>query len=316
MRDSTPEILKVLASQLNVSIADNSFTIPSGFGKGYCTGYVFNEHMRIIISNFELYQDLILRNPDISNQRKRLFFKFEHIFPISKVTPYNGGPMPIPSVLIGTSRLNTDELIAIHTNTATINIEIDSGYLKGLLNLSGNVTAIKSLLDNKQPFLFEQIVYPSIQLIVNEIISEPVHDNFKLFFLKIKAEELVCRLLMELEKRSEKQLYALNKVDIVTIYKVKEKILDRLDVPPSINELSMIAGMSPSKLKRLFKQIFGDSIFSYYQHFRIREAARLLREEEFSVANVGYQLGFTNLSHFSKVFNEHMGLTPKRYSRV
>ena len=72
--------------------------------------------------------------------------------------------------------------------------------------------------------------------------------------------------------------------------------------------------MSPTKLKRLFKQIFGNSIFSYYQEFRIKEAARLMKDEKLSVSEVGYQLGFTNLSHFSRVFQAHIGIKPKRYS--
>jgi AraC-like DNA-binding protein len=73
--------------------------------------------------------------------------------------------------------------------------------------------------------------------------------------------------------------------------------------------------MSPSKLKRLFKQVFGNSIFSYYQGFRMQEAARLLKEEKLSVSEVGCQLGFINLSHFSRVFKEHIGMKPKQYSR-
>jgi len=73
--------------------------------------------------------------------------------------------------------------------------------------------------------------------------------------------------------------------------------------------------MSPTKLKRLFKQIFGNSIFNYYQEFRMKEAALLLKKEKLSVSDVGYRLGFTNLSHFSRVFNEHIGMKPKQYSR-
>ncbi|KAA6307890.1 Regulatory protein PchR, partial [termite gut metagenome] len=134
-------------------------------------------------------------------------------------------------------------------------------------------------------------------------------------FLRIKAEELVCRLLMELEKRDEQHLYALNIRDIQTIYKVKEQMLEHPEIPPVIKELAVCANMSPSKLKRLFKQIFGNSIFSYYQAFRMKEAARLLKEEKLSVSDVGYKLGFTNLSHFSRVFKEHIGMKPKQYSR-
>jgi AraC-like DNA-binding protein len=174
---------------------------------------------------------------------------------------------------------------------------------------------LQSLLQNTQPLLFEQMIYPSLQKIVDEIVTESVDEIFELFFLRIKAEELICRLLMELEKRDEKLLYALNTHDIQSIYRVKEQMLGHLETPPITKELAVCANMSPTKLQRLFKQIFGNTIFSYYQDFRIKEAARLLKEEKLSVSEVGYQLGFTNLSHFSRVFKDHIGAKPKQYSR-
>jgi AraC-like DNA-binding protein len=79
--------------------------------------------------------------------------------------------------------------------------------------------------------------------------------------------------------------------------------------------LAEFANMSLSKLKRIFKQIFGDSIFNYYQTFRMQEAARLLKEEKLSVSEAGYRLGFSNLSHFSRVFEQHMGMKPKKYTQ-
>jgi AraC-like DNA-binding protein len=72
--------------------------------------------------------------------------------------------------------------------------------------------------------------------------------------------------------------------------------------------------MSASKLKRLFKQIFGDSIYSYYQIYRMKEAAYLIKQEGLSISDVGYRLGFSNLSHFSRLFETHIGSKPKKYS--
>lgn len=221
----------------------------------------------------------------------------------------------MPSVLIATSRINTDDIISIHTNTATINIEVDADYLNGLFDTPEKSSILQSLLQNTQPLLFEQIIYPFLQRIVDEIVTEKIDETFELFFLRIKAEELICRLLMELSKRQEEHLYGLNSCDIQTIYKVKEQILNHLGTPPVIKELATFANMSPTKLKRLFKQIFGDSIFRYYQGFRMKEAARLLKEKQLSVSDVGYELGFTNLSHFSRVFKEHIGMKPKQYTK-
>ena len=312
---TVPNVLKRLAHLLGTEVKNSRLEIPAKFGKGYCTGFVFNEHIRMLISNYELNEDIALKNPDIDASRRILFFKFQNIFPKTETLQAEKQFGTMPSVLIATSRINTDDVISVHTNTATINIEVDANYLNGLFDSSEKSPVLQSLLENTQPLLFEQLIYPSLQKIVNEILTEPVDETFELFFRRIKAEELICRLLMELEKRDEKQLYALNAHDIQAIYQVKLQILEHLETPPVINELAVGANMSPTKLKRLFKQIFGNSIFSYYQEFRMKEAARLLKEEQLSVSDVGYQLGFTNLSHFSRVFNEHIGMKPKQYSR-
>lgn len=312
-QQTTPNILIKLAHLLGTEVKNNRLEIPEKFGHGYCAGFIFNEHIRMLISNYELNKDITVKNPDIDASKRMIFFKFQNIFPKTEIS--SGKYLTVPSVLIATSRVNTDDVISIHTNTATVNIEVDADYLNGLFDLPENSPVLQSLLQNTQPLLFEQIVYPSLQKIVDEIVTLQAGKTFELLFLRIKAEEMICRLLMELEKRDEKHVYPLNTHDIQTIYKVKDLILKHPGIPPVIKELAAYANMSPSKLKRLFSQIFGDSIFSYYQEFRMKEAARLLKEEKLSVSDVGYELGFTNLSHFSRVFKEHIGMKPKQYSR-
>jgi len=316
---TVPNILTKLAHLFGTEIKNRRLDLPEKFGKGYITGFVFNENIRMIISNYELKEELAIENPDIGVRGRVIFFKFQNIIhvtePLQTHRFYQKQSKLVPSVLIATSRVNTDDIISIHTNMATINIEVNADYLSGLFMSSEQSPILQSLLQNTQPLLFEQIIYPSLQKIVDEIVAESVDESFKLFFLRIKAEELICRLLMELEKRDEKHLYSLNIRDIRAIYRVKEQMFEHLDTPPIIRDLAICTGMSPTKLKRLFKQIFGDTIFGYYQAFRIKEAARLLKEEKLSVSEVGYRLGFTNLSHFSRVFQEHIGTKPKRYSR-
>lgn len=312
---SVPYILTSFARLLGTTVANNRLQIPGKFGNGYCAGFVFNEHIRMLISDYELKEDLLVERPGDRAAGSLLFFKFQHVFHKMAVADAKTLSTQMPSVLIATSRINTDEVFAIHSNTETINIEVTTGYLSQLLNYSERSPVLQSLLSNSPPLLFEQLIYPSVQKVINEILTEAVNDTFKLFFLRIKAEELICRLLMELDKREEKQLYPLNDHDVKVIYKLRDQILSRLEIPPIIDDMAVNAGMSPTKLKRLFRQIFGYSIFNYYQQFRMKEAARLLKEERLSVSDVGYRLGFTNLSHFSKVFRQHNGMKPKQYSR-
>ncbi|WP_223609495.1 AraC family transcriptional regulator [Chryseobacterium sp. OSA05B] len=311
-----PGVLQKLAHVLGTAIKNRKLEIPSEFGNGYCIGFVFNPQMRMLISNYELNNDIVIENTERNTDKKVIFFKFQNIFPKTESLSAGKYPREIPSVLIATSRINTDKIISIHSNTSTINIEVEADYLSQLFNVSDQSTVLQSLLQNNKPYLFEQIIYPSLQKVVDEMVSESVGETFELFFMRIKAEEMICRLLMELEKREEKHIYALNSHDIEILYKIRDQILDHLDIPPVIGELAADAGMSPTKLKRLFKQVFGDSIFSYYQEFRMKEAALLLQDKKYSVSEVGYKLGFTNLSHFSKIFKEHVGVNPKQYAMM
>jgi len=311
-QQTIPYVLKRFADIMGTEVKNRRLEIPEQFGTGYCAAYVFNDHIRMMILDYELHENIIIENPGSDdNTIPTILFKFQNITADTISTKQGRST---PSVLIATSSMNTDA-VTVHTNTATINIEIDANYLKGLFDLSGKSPVLQSLIQNTQPLLFEQIIFPSLQMIVDEIMSSSVGETFEMFLLRIKTEELICRLLMELEKRDEQRLYDLNSQDIQTIYRVKERMLEDLATPPVIDVLAVDANMSPTKLKRIFRQIFGNSIFSYYQDVRMKEAARLLKEGKLSVSDVGTQLGFTNLSHFSKVFREHIGVKPKQYSR-
>ena len=63
-------------------------------------------------------------------------------------------------------------------------------------------------------------------------------------------------------------------------------MLEHLETPPIIRKLAISANMSPSKLKRLFKQIFGADIFSYYQQFRMKETDRIDNAPVFNCAQL------------------------------
>ena len=308
-------ILKPFADILGTTVENGRLYIPKQYGRGYASVHHINEHLAMLINNFELNQQINFPSPDESFPSKLILFKFRNI--IRRADPIDAKERikTMPSVQIITMGMDTEILIPGNTYKSEIYIAIDAEYLNNLIVNKSSNHLLQSILENTQPLLFEQIVHPALQAVANEIVSESVDDTFKLFFYRVKAEELICRLLMELVKREETNIYALNIHDIQTIYKVREWRLEQLANPISIEDLAKYANMSPSKLKRLFKQIFGSSIFSYFQKLRMQEAARLLKEEKLSVSEVGYQLGFSNLSHFSRVFNEYIGMKPKKYSQ-
>ncbi len=137
-----------------------------------------------------------------------------------------------------------------------------------------------------------------------------LHD----FYYKLKAEELIYLFLLEFIRRQHLPGLALRPVDVTRMYALRDKLMADLNVLPNLPDLARFSGISESKMTRLFRQIFGSSIYDYYQTLRMHEAAWLIREQHLSIAEAGYRVGFSNLSHFSRLFDKHYGTTPKRFA--
>jgi hypothetical protein len=160
-KQTEPNVLKKLASLIGAEITNNRLDIPEKFGQGYCAGFVFNEHIRMLILNYELDEDLVVENADINAAARTILFKFQNIFPEKGAAFAGKRSSGTPSVLIATRSLKPDFLIPIHTSTSTINIEVDASYLNGLFYCQERSPVLRSLLENTQPLLFEQMIYPS-----------------------------------------------------------------------------------------------------------------------------------------------------------
>lgn len=73
--------------------------------------------------------------------------------------------------------------------------------------------------------------------------------------------------------------------------------------------------VSPSHFSRLFKQVTGFTYVEYLSTVRIKNAARLLVEEEMNVTGVAAACGYSSSNHFCKQFKAVMGLSPLQYQK-
>lgn len=303
-------MLAAFAEKVGGTIVNGRVEVPEEFGIGFLQGYSFDERLRMMILNYELHQDFaISRRNQPTNM---LIFNFQHIINSPK-TQISGKLQP--SVQITTQGLNVELFVPKNTIQNSISLSIDASYLRELLGARINHPLVNTILENKQPLLFEEFVFVPLLKVVDDIVSSKVPKLLQDFYYKLKTQELICQLLISLVSRDEKKVHGLNIADIKMLYLVKERLLQNIEKAPTIAELSGFSGMSETKLKRLFNQVFGKSIFQYFQKFRMQEAARLLKEG-LSVSEVGYQLGFSNLGHFTKVFEEVIGAKPKQYSKL
>ena len=81
-------------------------------------------------------------------------------------------------------------------------------------------------------------------------------------------------------------------------------------IPPTIKELARSVAMSESKLKKLFKAVYNLPIYEYFQKHRMQKAKLMLLSERYAIKDVGYKLGYANLSNFTLAFKKIYGKLP------
>lgn len=292
--------------------------IPQHMGTGYIKGFIISPQLRLLVRQYELKEDWVLNRGIGEEEKEFVVIAFHNIYAPKEVKKSRQLKLPsggelFPSVQVATTGFN-QELLPANKKINTIVITVKVDYLRELLQPKMEHTLLKMVVSGHQPFLFEEIISPRIAEVAAEIVTANPAKELQDFYYKIKTEELIYLLFAALLKREDTTFQALHAADIKKIYEVKNEMLSNIETPPELPDLVRLSGMSESKLKRLFKQIFGTSIYNYYQSFRMKEAACLIREEKLSVSEVGYRLGFSNLSHFTRLFETHIGMKPKKYA--
>lgn len=313
------DFITLFSEQINVPVRDNVLEIPKTLGEGYVRKVGFGDDFRLTIHRYVLNEDLIIkRNPaarpnDIRtiffyNNKKDLEVKFnnEENIPFSQKND--------SSILLSTNDLRSEIRFPAGSNIQYVVVGITANRLRSVLSIEKPNNTIQTITAENASFLFFESLDPEMQLLLKNIVSVDMNNSLNNFYVQIKVQELMYLLFNKLSLRENTAFKNINSNDAEKLLGIRNEILSDLGTPPVLSELAIIASMSETKLKQLFKQTFGDTIYNYYQKARMEEAAFLLKQAKHSVSEVGYELGFSNLSHFSRLFEKQYGITPKKFS--
>jgi AraC-like DNA-binding protein len=306
-------IMLEFARAIGATIQGRFFHIPKSKGGGYITGFSWENGLRMMVRNYYLHEEILLeRTNELAEGQDDIIFFIGGIFP----APLQEEKQLIPehpSVFICMHAISSVLTMPSNTFFRSVTIVVPRKYLQTFF---GNIThpVVVSILEAKDNFAFETGISLEMIKTASEILHHPVPESLESQYCKLKCEELLCYIFALLTQREAMPTSSMHIDDIKAIYAIKLRLQLHLDKPPDIASLAREAGMSEPKMRKLFKQTFGKGVFEYYQSMRMQEAAKLLKEKRLTVSDVGYQLGFTNLSHFSRVFEQHIGMKPKKYS--
>ena len=303
-----------LAQALGSPAQGRFIYIPASKGDGYLTGFSWGSELRMMVRRYYLKEEVRLALVDMPERREEVVFVLSGIFSPAEPPAAQVRPEPA-SVLIYQHAASA--VITMPPNTAfnSVIIAVSRPYLRQLFGEIDH-PLVSNLLEGNDHFAFETGVSANMVQTASDLLQPPVPESLASPYYQSKCHELLCCTFALLLQRDAVPPSKMHLADIKAVYALKLRLQSSFDQAPNLVALAQEAGMSRTKLRNLFKQTFGMGMFDYYQARRIQEAARLLKEQRLTVSEVGYRLGFTNLSHFSRVFEQHVGLKPKKYSAL
>jgi len=83
----------------------------------------------------------------------------------------------------------------------------------------------------------------------------------------------------------------------------------------TLERVAGTAGISKYHFCRCFKEMTGLTYQSYVNRVRIEQAKNLLNDDALSITDTGYAVGYSDLTHFERIFKKLVGTTPSQYRR-
>ena len=276
--------------------------------------YDFVPDMLLTVRSYLVNQNFKHRFGNVKTVENGILFSFHNFFKDKLDNDIQHSVIEeIPHVRIIPMTSSQEYSFYKNTHMKHISVLVSADYLKGFLKEDASKFAY--LLNAEESFVIEEFMGDEILQTVNEIVGGQKEKSLSEFYYRLKALELLYLLFRSLDKREQTSFQSISPAEIEMVYKVRDKLITRLDEAPSLAALKDIACMNEIKLRKLFAQIFGMGIYEYFQFIRMKEAGRQLTETGKNVSEVGYDLGFTNLSHFSREFEKYIGMKPKKFQK-
>lgn len=136
-------------------------------------------------------------------------------------------------------------------------------------------------------------------------------EKVKAYDFFIKA--YLCEITALLYRNGILSDYADLKKRILPLTKVLEYVNRHYSEHISLSEISGILNFHSSYFCKYFKRIIGFSFIEYLNIVRLSKAKRLMRETEKNITEISFEVGFSSVSYFIKIFKRYNYCSPKKY---
>ena len=214
--------------------------------------------------------------------------------------------------LQGKSHTSSFSTSHYHGITVTIDFAEITEEMKQILSLlSIDLNRILAFSE-KQDFYMVR-ANETIQHICSELYT--VQDHLKPSYSKIKLLELLLILTEMNFDAGRKDYVYFSKAQRDCVLKIHDFVVEHIIEHYTIEELAERFEISPTSLKKCFKEMYGVPIYTYCRTYRLQIAEKMLREGQLSVAEIAAKIGYINPNKFTSAFCSEYKMTPTEYKK-
>ncbi|GAK05403.1 transcriptional regulator, AraC family [Geomicrobium sp. JCM 19037] len=146
------------------------------------------------------------------------------------------------------------------------------------------------------------------QLLRKMLYEISLQDDLQDHILKSHLIEILCILIRSKRSKSTNQYQS-----VVRPESIKETIDRRYYELQSLEDLSKKVNVSKSYIQRIFKDQYSRTPMHYLSEVRIGRAKQLLTESDQEISSICFEVGFSSLATFYRIFKKHVGIPPNTY---
>lgn len=311
------EVLEQMARAMDVPFTNNLLIYPTAIADGYSLLIELPNGLQAIVSDYTLNDLFFLKR---NKERNEFYVLRYEEFKIAEELTVKIGEETLSTrndqhagIYLTSSLFDVSYLGRKGSQTRTINITFDKQWLATHLQIAEPEDVLGAYLKLKTASFTMEPIDNEYRKYFLDIIQIEANNPLRLATIQNRIMLLIERFFSRLYERSRTVIASpkISRRDIQQLMRV-EAILsnDVLSRPPTIDQLALEAAMSTAKLKKLFKEVYGTSIYSYYQKQRMSTARELLLSGDYSVKQVGIRVGYSNLSNFAAAFKKEYNVLP------
>lgn len=199
-------------------------------------------------------------------------------------------------------------------NSWVISVVVSIKKFHSLFSAEADVIPFLSAENRDRKYYDESDITPSMSIVLSQLFHYHLHPSIKNLYYKGKGYELLSLYFNRTEDPDAEQCpFLIDEENVLKIRKAKDIVIAHMAEPPGLQELADQVGLTLKKLKMGFKQVYGDSVYSFLFDYKMEYARKLLEDGTHNVNEAGLRIGYSTASHFISAFKKKFGTTPKKY---